>query len=820
MNYGKRGIRQKQNELNAVSSKWGHKFSLLFTKLLLISILSSFVLLCCLGIGAFSGILSAAPDIGTSDIIPTGYASYVFDSDGNEIAKLVSADANRDYQKMENIPKNLAHAFVAIEDERFYKHNGIDIKGIIRAAQSVLETGRLSQGASTITQQLLKNNVFEGWVDQDEPIAKIKRKIQEQYLAIEIEKKLSKEEILEYYMNTINLGQGTLGVQAAAKRYFNKSTYELTLSECAVIAGITQNPSAHNPISHPESNAKRRKKVLSKMKELGYISQAEYDEAMADDVYSRIQQVNEEVESKSINTYFVDAVSEQVLKDLKERLGYNDTQAYNTLYSSGVRIFSTQDTQIQTIADEVFTNEELYPQNTKWYLQYELSIKREDGTVENFSSEMYKSYYRQQNSNFDMLYSSQDEAYAAIEAFSQAQLGENDTILAENITLTPQPQCSLVIEDQTTGYVVAMIGGRGTKEGSRTLNRATNTYRQPGSTFKIVSTYAPALDSAGMTLADVQIDAPFHYASGTPVNNWWGSEYRGLLSLRYGIQESANIVAVKTLTQITPQLGYDYLLKFGFTSLVDRRVNADGKVFTDITQPLALGGLTDGVSNIELNASYATIANHGTYNKPKLYTKVVDAEGNVLLDNTEPENKQVIKETTAFLLTSAMEDVVSVGTGAKCNFGASTGMAIAGKTGTTSSYNDVWFCGYTPYYTASIWVGYDNNAKMKDKNEKNLAKTLWRAVMERVHENLPAKSFTMPSGISSVTVCSKSGKLPVAGLCDGCLKTEYFAEGTEPTESCDVHYSGWLCQYTHQIASDLCPFKYWGTWQCLPNMKI
>ena len=336
-----------------------------------------------------------------------------------------------------------------------------------------------------------------------------------------------------------------------------------------------------------------------------------------------------------------------------------------------------------------------------------------------------------------------------------------------------------------------MVGGRGQKEVSRTLNRATDSKRQPGSTFKIVAVYAPALDSAGLTLATVMNDAPFNYANGRPVNNWWGSEYRGLNSLRTGIAQSMNIIAVKTLTQITPQLGFDYLKNFGFTTLVEREeITVGGKtqVFSDIQQSLALGGITKGVTNEELTAAYAAIANGGTYIKPKLYTKVLDHDGNVILDNTAPQSRQVIKETTAWLLTDAMVDVVTSGTGASVNFG---NMAIAGKTGTTSDYNDVWFSGYTPYYTASVWTGYDNNAKLQKGNgERNLAKKLWRAVMSKVHEDLPSQSFQVPSGIVTATVCSQSGKLPIPGLCDGTLKTEYFAEGTVPTESCDVHYQG------------------------------
>ena len=632
----------------------------------------------------------------------------------------------------------------------------------------------------------------------------IKRKIQEQYLALELEKVWSKEQILECYMNSINLGQNTLGVKAAAQRYFNKPTYQLTLSECAVIAGITQNPSKYNPISHPDNNAQRREKVLNNMKDQGMISQAEYDEAMADDVYSRIATVNEEVEDKSVFTYFVDALTEQVLEDLMEVKGYNETQAYNLLYSGGLSIYTTQDPDIQAICDDVFGNEENYPANTKWYLNYALTIKKANGEKENYSSEMYKSYYKQFDSSFNMLYASKEDAQTAIDNYKAAIMTDGDTVEGERITLTPQPQVSITIEDQATGYIVAMVGGRGVKEASRTLNRAYTTTRQPGSTFKVVSTYAPALDSAGLTLADVQNDAPYNYASGRPVSNWWKDGYRGLLTLRYGIAQSANIVAVKTLTQITPQLGFDYLLNFGFSTLVDRRVEADGTVVSDIGQPLALGGITDGVTNLELNAAYAAIANKGVYIKPKLYTKIVDHDGNVLIDNTSPTETPVIKETTAWLLTSAMQDVVTSGTGGSVNFG---GMAIAGKTGTTSDNKDVWFSGFTPYYTATTWTGYDNNVSLSSSPERNLSKTLWRAVMSRIHENLPEKSFPMASGIVTAQVCSKSGRLPIAGVCDGNVITEYFAEGTVPTETCDVHYSSNICAYTGLTATEECPFK-------------
>ncbi len=808
MNYGKKGIRAKQQAVSSKGGKWGRKIALIILKLSLVFILVVGIIGASAAFGVFKGIIDTSPDISNIDVSPTGFSTFIYNSEGKQTAKLVAADSNRIPVTMDQIPSNLAHAFVAIEDERFYNHNGIDIQGIFRAAVvGIKNKFHFSQGASTITQQLLKNNVFTGWTDESQ-IERIKRKIQEQYLALELEKVMSKDKILENYMNTINLGQNTLGVQAASHRYFNKNVYELNLSECAVIAGITQNPSKYNPISHPDKNAERREKVLSNMLEQGYISQAEYNEAINDDVYSRIQSTNEKTTDTNINSYFDDAVTDAVYEDLLAA-GYNDTQAYTLLYSGGLSIYSTQDPNIQAICDEVFSNEENYPSSVKWQLTYTLSVTKANGETENHSTEMYRQYFKQFNSRFNMLYDSQDEAYAAIEEYQNAVLGEGDEILAESITLTPQPQISLTIEDQSTGYIVAMIGGRGAKEASRTLNRATSTVRQPGSTFKVLSTYAPGIDSAGLTLATVFNDAPFNYVDGRPVSNWYSTGYRGINTVRTAIKDSMNIIAVKALTQITPQLGYDYLNNFGFTTLESAK-EVNGQIFSDIQQSLALGGITNGVTNLELNAAYAAIANNGTYIKPKLYTKVVDHDGNVILDNTAPEAHQVIQETTAYLLTDAMIDVVTSGTGGSVNFG---GMPIAGKTGTTSDYNDVWFSGYTPYYTATTWAGYDNNTKLSSTAEKNLAKTLWRAVMSRIHEELPSKSFNVPSGIVTATVCSRSGKLPIAGLCDATLITEHFAEGTVPETTCDVHYQGVLCAYSGLPACADCPFKQEGIFE-------
>ncbi len=818
MNYGRKGVRKIQGELVSRGIKFRKMGGVLLLKIFLIGVVAVIVGVVCVGVGAFKGIISSAPDISSLDVVPEGYATTVYDSEGHEMTKLIAENSNRTYVSMEKIPQNLANAFVAIEDERFYSHNGIDIKGILRSGTTIIKSGgEKSQGGSTITQQLLKNNVFEGWATETDKMAKVKRKIQEQYLAVNIEQELSKEQILELYMNTINLGQNTLGVQAASMRYFGKQVYQLNLSECAVIAAITQNPSGLNPISHPENNKERRDITLRKMYEQGYITEAEYQEAKEDDVYARIQTVNQSSADNAINSYFVDELTEQVVEDLQEYCGYDSQQAYRMLYSGGLKIYATMDPQIQSIADEVFSNEDNFPANVKYYLTYNLTVDKADGSLVNHSPQMFEKYFKQTNSKFNSLFNSEEDAYAAIEEYKAAVMEEGDEVRAENASITLQPQVSLTVEDQSTGYVVAMVGGRGPKLASRTLNRASNTMRQPGSTFKVVAAYAPAFDSVGLTLADVKVDEPYNYSNGRPVSNWYGGAYRGIQSLRQGIAQSLNILAVKTITQVTPKLAYNYLLKFGFTTLVESRTTSDGRVVGDINQSLALGGLTDGVTNMELNAAYASIANQGKYIKPTLYTKILDNDGNVLIDKTNQEGTQIIKETTAFLLTDAMVSVVNGGTGGGVNFG---NMAIAGKTGTTSDYNDVWFAGFTPYYTATVWAGFDNNEKLANDGSRTLAQKLWRAVMSRVHAELPKKTFPMPNGIVTATVCSKSGKLPIQGLCDGCLKTEYFAQGTVPTASCDVHYVGSICEYCGLPACENCPFKVEGITELHPSETL
>ncbi len=803
MNYGKRGVAKKEKQITSTASLVRKKFMVIFFKTLMVCFLGAIVIGGCAGIGIFKGIIESAPDISDIDPSPTGYLSVVLDNQGNETAKLVASGSNRVYVTLDEIPELVQHAFVAIEDERFYEHNGIDLKGIIRAGFKGIANGfHFSQGASTITQQLLKNNVFEGWTDQS-GMEKVERKIQEQYLAIELTKIKSKDWVLENYLNTINLGQNTLGVQSASRRYFGKDVSELTLSEGAVIAGITKNPSAYNPVSHPEKNDDRRKQVLKNMKDQGYISEGEYKEALEDDVYSRIQQVNITYAEDNPNSYFVDAVIDQVVQDLVVKKGYTDTQAYKAIYNSGLSIESTQDMAIQQICDEEVNNLENYSTEPKYSFSYRLTIKKADGTMENYSDQTMIAYYSASIPGYSLNFASVEEAQVAIDAYKTEIMQPGDTIVdgGESVVFTMQPQTAVTIIDQYTGEVKAIVGGRGEKTGSRTLNRATDTTRQPGSTFKVLAAFAPAIDTAGMTLATVQDDAPYTYSNGTSLRNYDNS-YRGFTTLRYAITKSINVVTVKTLTDISPQVGYDYLQNFGFSTLVQ----------DDIVQSLALGGITRGVTNLELTAAYAAIANAGTYTKPRFYTRILDHNGNVLIDNRQ-ETHTVLKETTAFLLTDAMQDVVTVGTGGAVNFG---NMSIAGKTGTTTSNRDVLFSGYTPYFTCTVWCGYDDNTPQEGALTSN-PKTLWNRIMGRIHEGKENIGFTQPAGIVTAAVCKKSGKLAVSGLCDSdprgsMVETEYFAEGTVPTEYCDHHVSATICSVSGLLATEFCPaeVKYAG----------
>ncbi len=810
MNYSKRTTKKKQKKLVSKRTKNKNKIFYVLYKSAVFLVLLLVIAGTGAGIGMFKSIIDNAPDI--TDIRESvqleGFQTTIYNQDGKELITLSTANSNRIYVSYEEMPDDLVNAFIAIEDERFWEHNGIDARGILRAFFVGLQNRNFSEGASTITQQLIKNQIFNVGLNESTFMDSLERKIQEQYLAMELEKQIDKKDILELYLNAIYLGEGANGVQTASETYFGKEDLsELTLSECAVIAAITQSPTANDPVIHPDVNQARKNIVLQKMLDQELITQAEYSEAMADDVYARVSLKNKEKEEapKTYNSYYIDAVINTLTNQLVTEMNYSETQAYNAIYSGGLSIYINQDETIQEICDEEINNPDNYPAGTSVALEYALTlIDPQTSDLYNYSSGHLLAYYKEKTGNekYNLIYSSEDTARAAADEFKAVLISETGyQEYAESFSTTIQPQSSFVIMDQATGYVKAICGGRGEKIGNLTLDRATDTKRQPGSTFKVLSTYVPALDTAGMTLATSYMDEPTKYSNGTPVRNWYGDSYRGMNTIRTAIRDSMNVITVKCFMDVTPQVGYDYLCNMGITTLKNGETSVNGIPENDINESMCLGGLTEGVTNLELTGAYASIANSGTYVEPTFYSKVLDHDGNVLIDNT-PETKQVMKETTAWLINNAMQDVVTKGTGTPARL--SSGMVVAGKTGTTSSNYDYWFCGSTPYYTASIWMGYDVNTDFRNNDTH---KIIWRKIMDKVIEaegqDVSAK-FERPNDIETVTVCASSGLLPAEGQCNSTI-SEYFAKNTAPTKTCELHQTVKLCDDSHYKATKYCP---------------
>ena len=660
-----------------------------------------------------------APSINVLDAMPHGYRSNVLDRDGNVVLTLSGEASNRVYVKLSEVPESLQEAVVAIEDERFYEHFGIDPKGIMRALYKGITEGNFSEGASTITQQLLKNNVFTDWMNETTFLDKVQRKIQEQYLAIALEMHVDKAWILENYLNTINLGGGNWGVETAAKYYFDKDVSDLTLSESAVIAGITRNPTRYNPITNPEANAERRDYILDKMLELGFITQEERDEAAGDDVYARISEVSTNGGSQEIMTYFEDAMIYSVLHDIMSATRCSEEKAWDLIYRGGLTICSTEDSRMQELAGEVINNPDYY---------------------------------------------------------------------------TSDEQASLVLMDTETGQVRALIGGRGEKNANLLLNRATSMVRQPGSTIKVIGEYAAALDSGAMTLGTVIADSPCTYSDGTEVHNFDGS-YKGNITVQTAIAQSRNIVALKCFNQIGMDPIWNMIGKFGITTLTEN----------DKVEALALGGTYGGVTNLEMTAAYASIARGGQYTEPILYTKILDHDGNVLIEKKQT-TRRVISENTAKLLTSALEDAMLSGTGVEANFESDAVIDLAGKSGTTTDIRDAWFIGYSPSLTCGVWGGFDDN---RTQESSTYVKYIWKDVMAGAHTEGVAEEFETGNSIEEVEICTKCGKRAVKGLCENAIhgdgtETVCFASGTAPTEKCDCHVMVAICAESGELSGPYC----------------
>ena len=658
---------------------------------------------------------------------------YYTDPSTGEAKELrtLHGEENRVKVDYEEIPEDLINALVAIEDQRFWKHQGVDWRRTGGAFLNMFLGMKDTYGGSTITQQLIKN------MTQNDDVT-VKRKILEIFRALEFERNYSKEEILEMYLNYIYLGESCYGVGTASLTYFGKPVSELSLAQCASLIGITNNPSRYDPYISDytlEQNKLRQEIILNEMLEQGYITQAEHDAAVAEELVfvGRGQGTT----STTVYSYFEDQLIKDVIADLKAEYDLSDQMASQWVYNGGLSIYCTQNPDIQAKVDAVY--EDL--------------------------------------SNFNATSS------------TGAQL-----------------QSAITVIDNATGNVVAVAGGVGEKTGSLTLNRALS-QRQPGSAIKPLAVYAPALDLGVITPATVIDDSPYSFdgdgGSPWPVNSY--GYYRGLTNVYNGLQDSINTLAVKVLANYTsPQVAYDFLVNnLGFsTDHLVVQEERNGTVFSDIgLAQLALGGLTDGVTTLEMASAYSAFPRGGLYIEPRTYTKVerVDPDTGavtVLLDN-QAESHAAMKDSTAWYINTMLQNVVRNGTGTSARF---DGMTIAGKTGTTTSRKDLYFVGYSAYYTAAVWSGFDQPERMSSGLQQQSAVT-WKKVMSAIHEGLEDKSFPTPSaGTVTVPICADSG-LQATEACKhdartgegGRIINMTFVKGDEPTTFCEVHKDVEIC---------------------------
>ncbi len=670
-------------------------------KITLTALLLCFVMVLAVVGGAMLGFIDNTTELIANDKnLDFSSILYYIDAETGQPVEMerLYAKQNREWVDLNQIPENLKNAFIAIEDERFESHRGVDWKRTFGAFLGWI-TGNSSYGGSTITQQLIKNVTGD---DARSPI----RKIQEIIRALNLERKMSKDQIIEMYMNTIFLGEGCHGVQTASNVYFSKDVSELTLAECASIAGITQYPSKYDPLINFEEHKKKQELVLDKMLELGYISQEECDAAKAEQLALKKGTTN--TEGDVVQSYFVDMVIDDVVRDLMAKEKMSESQATKMVYQGGLKIYTTEDPKVQAALEEVYTNDANFPKYP----------------------------------------------------------GE------------AVPQSAMIVMDPYTGHIKGVVGGRGEKAGDRVLNRATQTLRQPGSSIKPLSVYAPAMEAGLITPATIVNDGPIQIGDWSPKNSYSG--FLGDITVQTALEKSSNLPAIKILDKLTVDRSFQFMTNnLGFTTMVSSEIRKDGKTYSDkYLSSLALGGLTDGVSVKEMCAAYQPFVNSGVYTKPVSYTKVIDPSGQILLENKQ-ESSNAMSAVTAYSIAQMLAGATRNGTGQGANL--SNGIFTAGKTGTTDDNYDRWFVGFTPYYVGAAWFGFDQPQAVSG----NPALTLWHKVMEIVHEDLPDKDLQQPDNVSSRVICQQSGKIAQAS-CEN-VRTCYFKPGTEPNSICNSH---------------------------------
>ncbi len=668
-----------------------------------------------LGGGMLVGYITTAEEVVTDQIKSTNETTKILDQDGNEIAVLTGRDnINRVYISFSEVKDTyIDEAFMAIEDERFFDHIGIDIQRIASAVLSALSNGGTpTHGGSTITQQAVKLISGEGDVSAQ-------RKVQEWYKAILLEKQKSKDEIMELYVNLVPMGNSYVGIQSAATAYFGKDASELSLAECAFLAGVPNGPSIYNPMTeNGRRNALRRMRiVLGMMHELGYIEDDEYTDALNTElIFNDDKAVNS---GTQVLSYFVEYVIDTVKNDLVTNRGISEPLAASMIYNNGLTIKTTMDPDVQAKMEETFNTRELFVSNE-----------------------------------------------AAIE------------------DLPEDPQGSMVVISNGSdhGQVKGMVGGYGEKTANLVINRATDAARQPGSSIKPLAVYGPGIDTGYITPATIYDDheISFETNQGTwsPKNSYSG--YKGLMTIRSALTNSVNTVAVQILDRMKTETALQYLNMVGLDRYED-----EGNL------SMALGAFTNGMSTLEMASAYTIFPNNGLYTAPYCYTEVLDVEGNVLLSYS-PEFTEVLKPASAYVMISMMHDVVTSGTATSIGGYIQPGIYTAGKTGTTDNNRDKWFCGYTPYYTASVWYGYDNKFGSTEiyRYDRSNAIKIWKDAMVKIHEGLDGAGFDKPNGVTSITICTESGEKATQYCRDaGTTRSEIFVSGSimNPSTDCSLH---------------------------------
>ena len=810
MDYSQLGNKKRRRRQNSQTVRVRNKVGLLVLRAFLAVFIISSIAGVGIGLGAWRGVLANSPELPALGITPGEYASVVICAQtGEELARF-HAGVNRTWMPLRYIPEHVQNAFIAIEDERFFYHNGIDMRSIGRAVYRLVQSrGEVTEGASTITQQLIKNEL--GRFDSD-----LTTKLQEQYMAVRLEAELTehfggdvraaKDFILELYLNTINLGRTNHGVQAAAQFYYGVDVWDLTIAQAATIAAITQNPTRFPPDTRPENNWERAYVVLYKMHELGFITDEEYYEALNSDVYSTIV-LNEAGEARatvSPHDCFTDALFMQLRQDIADMRGVSPAVAEQAIFREGLRIYSTQNLTFQAIIDDVMLDDSLFPGGNQFEIE-----------VTNILSIRNEITGQQRNRELTATVNNMDEAEEAIIRMQYEELGSNDVILSEHTVFLPQPQASFVLMDHHNGHVLAIRGVRGEKVMSRTRCRATVARRSPGSQLK------PLIIGAGFDLgifspASTIEDRPWaiHPAGGQRYRpeNWWRGGYRGLQTARSAIHTSMNVWSVIALVDyVGIETNFAYMLNLGFSTL--EGVTSTGREWSDRIPALALGGLTEGVILLELAAAYATVANQGIHNRPIFYTHVFDRDGNLFIDNSHPP-RQVFNRETAYLMTHCMMDTLRAqgATGHGQNFNnpdLRRDIPIAGKTGTSQRNRDSGFVGYTPYLTGAVWLGFDTPRAMSGATAYR--ERLWRTIMERVHLEIHGtvehRGFERPPGIMSVQVCRDSGR-PPSEFCHqdprgSRIVSDLFAQGRVPTP-CHLHQRISVCSVSGHLAGARC----------------